>query len=415
MHIDKKKIAIISPEFRPYTNWGGIATFNENLAYLLRDLGNEIDVISFNPHGNHEVRQLSSGITHHSITFKTNFKAINFAYYKFLKPTLSLLLFKFPNLIFFLEWNFFSFMYFFKIHTNKKFVTIHSPSYFSPSLFIKLYFKSITLITHVQGPEEDLMNYTTKNLDKLFKAKIEKWFVRHLSNIVIVCNKTLKKKIKAKSKVLYIPNFIYSRSKIEQTPKNTKTDTNNIVYWGRIEHRKGVEPLIKAFITLKKRNRKLKLWLIGDSYPALKYKNNFVTLEEFSHKLQIPTEISNDIFHIPRIDNPITLKTVVQKINGLCVFPSLHEPFGFVYIESMSMGMVTIASSSGEGKKIISKNIDGFVSEPTAESLAKSIVTIQNLKVNQLNSITKNAIQKVNDNYSSSSISSQYKSLYKII
>lgn len=411
MHTNKKNIAIISPEFRPYTNWGGIATFNENLAYLLRDLGNEIDVISFNPHGNNEVRQMDSGITHHAITFKTDFKAINFAYYKFLKPILSLVLFKFPNLIFFLEWNFFAFMYFFKIHKNKKFVTIHSPSYFSPSLFIKLFFKSITLFTHVQGPEEDLMKFTTKNLDKWLKAKIEKWFVRHLSNVIIVCNRSLQKKIKAKAKVVYIPNFIYSRSKIEQIPKNSKTDTNNIVYWGRIEHRKGVEPLIKAFVALKKRNQKLKLWLIGDSYPALKYKNTFLTLEEFIQKLQIPAEIRNDIFHIPRINNPIALKTLVQKINGLCVFPSLHEPFGFVYIESMSMGMVTIASSSGEGKKIISKNIDGFVSKPTAESLAESISTIQKLEVKELNSITKKAIQKVNYNYSSSSIGSQYESL----
>lgn len=412
----KKIVAIVSPEFRPHTNWGGIATFNEELAYLLEKIGFEIHIFTYNPNGDSEIRLISKNITHHLIPLKTSSKIFNFSYHKFIRPILKIVFKALPNLFFFLEWNFFSLFYFKKIAKNMHIFSIHTPSFSSPALFIKTFFRSIPLIVHIQSLDKEAMFFSKKSVDSHIKGNIEKLYIKYFSNIVVACNKSLKNKISSfyKKKIYFIPNFVHIKKSKKVVSYTSRNKLDNLIFWGRIEHRKGVEQLIKAFIKLKKDNAKLKLWLIGDSYQTLLFKGKYLNLAQFINAQDINSEIKDDIHHIPRINSRSTLRKLAQDIGGISVFPSLHEPFGFVYIESMSMGLLTIASNSGEGANIIDHDIDGFVCAPSANKIVDTILHIQKLNKDTLDLISQNALKKVQTKYSISAVIHKYKKIYDL-
>lgn len=410
----KKSVAIISPEFRPYTNWGGVATFNEELALLLSDMGLDVHVIAYNPISNTNQKEIFPHVTRHLVSLKTDNKAINVCYYKLLRPILSLFFRSIPDFLFFLEWNFFAWWYFRKLNHKKRFIAIHSPSYFSPSILIKTLNNQIKLILHIQGPQEGLNIFLPRKLDNIIKAKVENWFATSLADIVITCNLELKNKYASMSKkpqsVLFIPNFVTIRLR---TTRANKFNPNNLVFWGRLENRKGTETLIKAYIFLRKNNPKLHLWLLGKDDAGLKLGQRFVGLDQFLDILNVPENIKQSIHHIPRIDERNTLRELVKTLNGICVFPSHHEPFGFVYVEAMAEGMITIGSSMGEGKNIINHGINGFISDTKSSSLCKTILLIQSLSKNEITKISKSAQKRVEAKYSLQAALAAYRKLYK--
>ena len=66
------KVAIISPEFPPLTNWGGVATFSKNLSILLKE--NKHDVEIFTHAKDVSFVKKEDGIKIHYVPFKTNSK-----------------------------------------------------------------------------------------------------------------------------------------------------------------------------------------------------------------------------------------------------------------------------------------------------------------------------------------------------
>lgn len=408
----KYSVAVISPEFRPYTNGGGAATFNEELAHVLSDIGLDVHVISFHPEGKVFQKKLGDNITHHLIGLKTDIKALNFIYHKCIRPFLSLTFFRLPELFFVVEWNFFCWWYFRKLHKEKHFIAIHSPSYHCPSLLIKLLYKKIYLSIHIQGPQEGLNKYIFKNLDYELKARLERLFTTRFSDVVVTCNMSIAQQLDSlpirPKRTIYIPNFI------SNLPTNTIEQPNldNLVFWGRIEYRKGVEVLINTYLQLRNRNKKLRLWLIGEVAPSLRMGSRFVSLQEYLDNLNVSEELKHGIYHVPKIDNKETLKSLIRMLNGICIFPSLHEPFGFVYIEAMSMGMITIGTSSGEGKLIIVEGKSGFVSDPTVKGLTNTLKTIFSLSNSELLSIAMAARKRVEMDYSSQAVAGKYRDIY---
>lgn len=57
----KLHICIISQEFPPYTNWGGIAVYNSELSNIYCHMGHKVTIISRSSHGAPEVEELPSG------------------------------------------------------------------------------------------------------------------------------------------------------------------------------------------------------------------------------------------------------------------------------------------------------------------------------------------------------------------
>lgn len=403
-------IAIVTPEYPPYTNWGGIATFCYNLSILLNKMGHSIHVITYDGKGDTKKTVKMNGITIHYIQFKTKNILFNIVYYKFPLGFLRFLLNKaFPEFLPILDWNIFSLLAFREETKRIPFQAIHSTTYHMPSVLISFFFKKIPLILHAQGPNDyfyQIINTRSRSINSL-KNIFEAWHMNHYAKRIVACslnvkNKLLKKFPQLTNKVIHIPNFV-DYSQLEHLSQPNK---NNIVFLGRLDNRKGVDLLLRSFLTLVKKTNDINLFLIGDKNRAP---------ETLWQSIPIPLKIQKKIFYFPRIDDKNSLIELLKRIKGIAVFPSRYEPFGFVIVETMALGYLVIASKNGGGNEIIKHNENGLLSSPSTKSLISNLQYALTLKGKDLERITQNARNTIKKQYDFSSVQKQYMLLEKTI
>jgi len=133
------------------------------------------------------------------------------------------------------------------------------------------------------------------------------------------------------------------------------------LYFGRIEHEKGIEILLKSFANVHPKNPFLKLHLIGEG-------NYLDHSKKLSHKLNI----NNNIVFYGWKEND-----EVQKIMlgcDLCVLQSRIESFGLTIVEAMAAGIPVISATAGAIPEIIKDGETGLlVPSEDIEALTKAI------------------------------------------
>lgn len=409
-------VVIISPEFPPKSNWGGVATFNNNLAQLLTTLNYKVHVITYDGLGSEEITLYSDRITIHYVRFKTDYKIINALYFKFFTVIRYLFRKFLPTLLFSLDWNFFSLFLFKKLQKRYSYKLIFSPTYNAPSLFISLIFPKIPIVISLQGPQEDLNRFEVMNVDRKIRAWLENKYMIHFSAKIVVCSKylydiTIARFPKIKKKTKYVHNFINTDSYKNEQVLNKK----NIVFFGRLEYRKGVDILVKAFTLLAKKNKDLKLWLIGESGGYFKDEGSLISFSDWFNKLKIPKNITDRIFIINQIDQRNALIQLLIMLKGVAVFPSRYEPFGFVHTEAMSTGYLVIVSHSGAGPEIINDGVDGFLSYPNLKSLLINLNRVLALNEVESFAMSQRAVSKANATFDVSSVKPKFSEIIKEI
>ena len=412
MSKQKLTIAIISPEYPPLTNWGGIATFNENLSLLLSDMGHEVHVISYDGIGNQLVtKNPKKNLFIHFIPFKTSFKLINFFYYRFpfglIRNYFNHL---FPQTLMILEWNFFAYLGFKKLNKQFQFNIIHSVNYLSPSLLIKIIWPKIPLIIHIQSFQEISEKFYKSTFDLRVQKLLENIFLKR-ADYFVPCSKKISQSILEKfpeysSKTTLIHNFIFPN----MYGNKTEIDTNNIVFMGRFEYRKGIDIVIKSFIKLAKSNTLLNLYLIGNSDHKIFVANRYVNFMDWYSSFKIPKSVKARIYFFPQMDDKKSLIELLRKIKGIAVVPSRHEPFGFVNIEFMALGYILITSEGEGADEIIEHEHDGFFFKPN--NLTHIVLRIKKLDLKDIGNISKYGKDKIINQFSNHSIMNNYVDLY---
>ena len=156
-----------------------------------------------------------------------------------------------------------------------------------------------------------------------------------------------------KEKLTYIPNGIPEEFFKEEI-KEFKGQT--IVFLGRISPIKDLETLIKAFKIITKKNKTIKLKIIGP------------VEEPYGTKITKLVEILelNDKSKLVEFVHPIyDLNKKIKALQGADIFvlPSKSEAMPQVLIEAMSLGKVVISSTTQGGKEIIENGKTGFLFE----------------------------------------------------
>jgi glycosyltransferase involved in cell wall biosynthesis len=154
-----------------------------------------------------------------------------------------------------------------------------------------------------------------------------------------------------------------------------------IICPGRLNESKGQHVLIRAISLLRNEFPDLKATFLGDG-PS---KEELITL---SQQLGVM-----DNCHFPgRVPHHELLERMAQAY--ITVVPSRSEAFGFVNIESMSVGTPVIGSNVGGIPEIIRNGIDGYLFHPDdAVYLAKKISALL-AHPEILNEMSKNARQR---------------------
>lgn len=131
--------------------------------------------------------------------------------------------------------------------------------------------------------------------------------------------------------ITIIPNYI--DLDLFRGGRSYKRDPNTILYLGRLEKRKGVRYLLKAFAELAERDLKVKLLIAGDGSERDK-------LEDWVYANEVP-----------RVEflGAVSEEKKVELLKKAAVFssPAIYgESFGVVLLEAMAAGTPTVAGDN---------------------------------------------------------------------
>ncbi|MBP9773517.1 MAG: glycosyltransferase family 4 protein [Candidatus Peribacteraceae bacterium] len=124
--------------------------------------------------------------------------------------------------------------------------------------------------------------------------------------------------------------------------QSVQKDGNTITFLGRLEERKGIWTLLKAFVKLARKYPRLKLRLAGENLIGQK-------LERFVQC----NGLQDSVVFLGKLYDPLFRKEM--KAATVVVIPSLIEGFGLVAAETMAVGTIVVASNS-EGLRSIIKH-----------------------------------------------------------
>ena len=105
---------------------------------------------------------------------------------------------------------------------------------------------------------------------------------------------------------------------------------------------------------------------------------------------------------------------IIELYNAADIFvlPSLEDNLPNTIMESMACGTPVVAFNSGGIPEMIDHQINGYLAEyKSVEDLKNGILNL--LQNQELNKLSKNAIQKVSIHYSQAAVADKYKKIYQ--
>lgn len=170
--------------------------------------------------------------------------------------------------------------------------------------------------------------------------------------------------------------------------KTVYKDPNKFIvgYAGRIAGNKGIDVLLKAFLTLSKKYNNIYLQLAGNNDGYLREVQQFI----INNKLQDRVEYLGCLKD---------MELFYKKLD-LFILPSIvKEAFGLVLCEAMYCGVPVITTDSGAQTEIIKNGVNGYIiKKNNVDILIKKIIDIYEDNV-CVSDVVKNAKINVENNF----------------
>ena len=364
-------ICFLSQEYPPETHVGGIGTYTYNIASALAKIGHEVHVIAASKSVDRTVQH--NGVFVHRIKRRyRKLKELEHLYYSYLVAKKI-----------------------FKINVN--FDIVQSSEYASEAFWFSMN-KKFPLVTRLATPFYLLEKLNRKMFfgpRPLFNWMEKKQTLN--SNGILSSTRALAKQVAEewkidKFKVEVIPNSV-DLSRIHKLGNNLSVpDILNgkdfLLYFGRLEERKGVCILAKALHRVFEMFPSLVMVFIGSD---LGYRG-------CSMKKYIYSKVDTYRKQVIFFDNlPHDKLFPIVNSAKMVILPSLWEAFGFVCVEAMALRRPVIASTGSGFEEIIENNISGYLVEP-GNSMLLSQKIISSLRDEKgLRRISEGAIKRVQD------------------
>ena len=355
-------ICLISQEYPPETNLGGIATYTQTLARQLVKMGQKVHVLTYAKEKEYVIDDM--GVTVHRLlpTLKGD---LDDQQRSLLEPYTksSHWILGFSQRVY---------QYFLSLHEKEPFDVIEAPDTCAQALFI---FK------FVEGPK------------KIVRLHTPFFWVRHLNNIPDSPENSVRESLEKEqafaatdvtspthalaeivkqewgiNNIPVIPNFFNLDN---YQPDLTiydqyLKDQAYLIYYGRFEYRKGVHVLAPALREVLARHPSLKIAFVGDDsmYNDLSMKAGIQeVLQDFSDR----------VVFIPNVPHNC-LYPLIERAKFV-VLPSLWENFPYTCLEGMSLGKAVIATTGSGFSEIIDDGANGFLCAPgDANALCERIL-----------------------------------------
>ncbi len=149
-----------------------------------------------------------------------------------------------------------------------------------------------------------------------------------------------------------IPNGVdLERFQRAEPYEELRDGTLNILFVGRLEERKGLIHLLKAYHRLRKRRVDARLLVIGDGPKRREYKR-FVGLRSI-----------RDVEFLGRVSDEEKVRYFASA-DIYCAPNTGQESFGIVLLEAMAAGVPIVASDIHGFKNVMQRNVQGLLVEP---------------------------------------------------
>ncbi len=133
--------------------------------------------------------------------------------------------------------------------------------------------------------------------------------------------------------------------------ENLRAGTLNILFVGRLEERKGLIHLLKAYNRLRKRKVDARLLVCGAG-PKLREYKRFVGLRGI-----------RDVEFLGRVSDKEKVRYFASA-DIFCAPNTGQESFGIVLLEAMAAGVPIVASDIHGFKRVVERNVQGILVEP---------------------------------------------------
>ena len=237
--------------------------------------------------------------------------------------------------------------------------------------------KKIKIISHVHCNHENMRKVNIKTL--MFD-----YFSKNFSKIIWVSqsafdNYIFKNKVKEKSIILY--NVINKEDIINSIENdNSRYETFDIIYLGRLTYAKNPERLIKIIKNIKTKGYDIKTAIVGTGEL---YKNIKELIDKF--------ELNKNVKLFGYVINPYK----ILNSSKILVMTSRYEGTPMVALEAMALGKPIISTPTDGLKDIVKQNKNGYLSRDDSELENAIIGLLRNDK--KLKEYSKNALKQFDE------------------
>jgi len=334
------KICIISQEFPPYTNWGGIATYNNEFANIFSKMGHSVSIISRTSKGAPEYEKLPNGVEVWRIG-STIFRKY------FVGRTIDKML-----------------------HSKAVYEKVVELDRLDPfdiietteaglegEILLKDPLYAHRVVIQCNGSNfqcdipEGMLSYIHK-LDVFWSFKREQASLK-LAPIILTTSEATRQ---------FLLMHGINKLKIEKIYQGIDTDRFQpaskiladhplqVGFVGRLEKRKGIDFIWKVMEKIG-----------SDAGIVFHFKGaiHWTIEKEVQRKLKQYSKFA--VYHQP--DDQDEMPAYYQSLHIL-LQPSRFENFGLVYVEGMASKLIVFAGRNGGGSEIIKDNVTGFLIDP---------------------------------------------------
>lgn len=202
-----------------------------------------------------------------------------------------------------------------------------------------------------------------------------------LSNSNLAVSQLIQSKLPVNASVLN--NFV-------NTGNVTRSNGQQLAFVGRLSHEKAPDRILDLAKRLPE--------LVFDIYGSGPLDSDLSA-----------TKTSNVKFHGHQND----MSLVWQNI-GLLIIPSRFEGLPMAALEAMSRGIPVLAMNVGNLSQLIQHNENGFIAN-NADQLFEHLQAWLSFSVDEKNAMSQNAINTVNQHYSSEAVIPQFLNVYQIL
>lgn len=387
------RIAYITYEYPPDIAQGGIATYTEQAAKLMKSRGHEVEIFCGSPY--RMITEVIDGVLVHRI--KTENPS------NFTQDCLDI---------------------FSQRHINNPFQIFETPEIHGNALLIKKQWPNVPMVVKLHTPlflQMKIYNYYASNIMKLrfflgslkrgkprkygqYNYKIDvDYQLTNIADSIVSPSRSLKKiiskywKINERS-IGVIPSPFIPSPQLLKFPIN-KGVQKKITFIGKLNVHKGIINLVKVIKLTAQKHPDVRFELIGN--------DSFWGTKKISMTEYVRRELKQYDQNY-KILGGMPYNEILNKLSQteICIFPSIWDNFPLVCLEAMSAGCAVVGSKEGGMCEMLSDGV-GILVDPhkpqQLENALDALITDPNLRHN----LGERARAKVINNFNSNIIGRQ--------